>query len=352
MLGLGGIFGMPLIPYFFYSYFFQTILDWVHEYYPDGNIDLSNYKGFTKLSGVSEITIDKVLLVRYVVIPYIIMYLIDTLFIDQRHVQVKNAIAVQTRNFVEEACKEFFQVIEHYFPISVIPWSKDAKLPSTEQYIFAVHPHGIHCVPLGIFSMHRSAFSKRFPNLVEHTLTGLAASVIFKIPLVRELFITFGYVDASRSVAQNAMRCGRSLFVCTGGNEEAMLTTYGEDIVVLKNRKGFIRLALSYGANLVPIYGVGNTDLYKTYGIFLKQRMWIQKKFGIALPIFHGRWFSPLPYKKPLKILIGKPIQTPKPYILGAKPDNALVDKYHQIYMDALKQLYSDHVKDRELQIR
>jgi hypothetical protein len=52
------------------------------------------------------------------------------------------------------------------------------------------------------------------------------------------------------------------IFVCTRGEEETMLTTLGdEDIVVLNNRKGFVacclvRLVLSFGADLVPVFGV------------------------------------------------------------------------------------------------
>jgi hypothetical protein len=35
--------------------------------------------------------------------------------------------------------------------------------------------------------------------------------------------------------------------------------------VVLLGRQGFVRLALSWGCPLVPVYGVGVTDLYTTY---------------------------------------------------------------------------------------
>ncbi|KAL3911872.1 MAG: hypothetical protein SGARI_001433 [Bacillariaceae sp.] len=137
-----------------------------------------------------------------------------------------------------------------------------------------------------------------------------------------------------------------------GGEEESMYTTKGRDIVVLQKRKGFVRLALSYGAELVPVFGVGVTDTYETYSFGLKWRRWLQKKAGIALPIFHGRWFSPIPYRVPLKNLIGKPIPTPKPNVFGAKPDEALVDEYHAKYIEALKAMYAEHVPGKELVVR
>jgi hypothetical protein len=62
-----------------------------------------------------------------------------------------------------------------------------------------------------------------------------------------------GCVDASASTAHYNLRKGRSILIYVGGEEEQMLTTYGKHIVYLKGRKGFIKLALQYGAPLVPL---------------------------------------------------------------------------------------------------
>lgn len=53
----------------------------------------------------------------------------------------------------------------------------------------------------------------------------------------------------------HASRC-----VQVGGEREAMLNTSGRDIVYLRARRGFVRLALEAGAQLVPVFGFGNTD--------------------------------------------------------------------------------------------
>ena len=45
---------------------------------------------------------------------------------------------------------------------------------------------------------------------------------MFKVPVVRELFLAMGYVDARRSVAAKVLETGRSLFVVTGGEEEVL----------------------------------------------------------------------------------------------------------------------------------
>ena len=68
----------------------------------------------------------------------------------------------------------------------------------------------------------------------------------------------------------------------------------GEDTAVLLNCKGFIRLALSCGAHLVPVFGVGMNALCATYPWFKTFRKWIHRKYGLRYPLFHGRWFTPL----------------------------------------------------------
>ena len=128
------------------------------------------------------------------------------------------------------------------------------------------------------------------------------------------------------------------------------MTSRGQDIVVLSKRKGFIRLALSYGADLVPVFGQNTTDTFVTYPEKFGFRHWVQKRLRISIELYRGKWGTPLPFRdKPQRILIGKPIPTPQPAILGAKPDDKLVDEYHAKYVAALKELHDKHVKDRPL---
>ncbi|GMI15195.1 hypothetical protein TrLO_g9839 [Triparma laevis f. longispina] len=228
---------------------------------------------------------------------------------------------------------------------------KKTNLDSSKQYIFAVHPHGIHCWALNALAFTTSPFHASFPGFAGK-LTGLAASVIFTIPVVRELFLSMGYSDASRSTANKILKEKRSMFVCTGGEEESMLTKPGEDYLVLKKRKGFVRLAILHQTPLVPVFGLGISDLYTTYNFLLPITSWIQKNTGIALPLFHGRWGTPLPYKTPIKILIGNPIDVPINTSRDTKiADPKLVDELHAKYILAVKELHKTHGGGRKLTI-
>mmetsp|Transcript_17283 Transcript_17283/g.25090 ORF Transcript_17283/g.25090 Transcript_17283/m.25090 type:complete len:376 (-) Transcript_17283:563-1690(-) len=326
LLITGGFFALSIVPVAFYALVFHAI----------------------EQSGIYQ---GEFHLVTYVGLPLVVLYIIQILVLDNDHRCVENASPILPNNFIERTADKFYLAGLDYNPIQCTPWSLDAKLSPSRQYIFAVHPHGIHCMPLSQFTSYGSDFDKKFPGLVGR-ITGLAATVMFKLPLVREIFIKWGYIDASRKYANKALLCGRSILVCTGGEEESMYTTGGRDIVVLEKRKGFIRLALSHGADIVPVFGVGNTDTYRTYDFMTKQRMWLQKNLSLAVPIFHGRLFTPLPYKVPINVLIGEPIKTPAPKVKGERPDDNLVNEYHGKYISALKKLHAKHVTDRVLEIR
>jgi hypothetical protein len=54
-----------------------------------------------------------------------------------------------------------------------------------------------------------------------------------------------------------------------------------------------------------------------------------------------------LPHRKPIIVVVGKPIKLPKlpPHLKGAalsttQEGTALVDKYHQVYVDGLRELW------------
>ena len=175
------------------------------------------------------------------------------------------------------------------------------------------------------------------------------------------------YRDAGRATMDNVLRSNRSVFICTGSEAESLATATGEDKVVLEGRYGFVRLALSWGCPLVPVYGVGVTDLYTTYSFAASTRRWLSKTAHIALPLFTGRWWSPIPHKVPVKVLVGKPIEVPTPKVKGLVqgwsgeskrrgdpkvPSEALVKEFHEKYVKALTELYDAHSgKKGQLQI-
>lgn len=62
-----------------------------------------------------------------------------------------------------------------------------------------------------------------------------------------------GCVDAGAKTAHYNLKKNHSIFIYIGGEKEQLMTAHGEQKIYVKNRKGFVKLALQYGAHLVPV---------------------------------------------------------------------------------------------------
>ena len=82
----------------------------------------------------------------------------------------------------------------------------------------------------------------------------LGASPMFRVPLCREICLWMGAVDAGRVTASRALNEGISVVVYPGGSREIFDTDPNstETKIYLTKRRGFVRLAMRHGADLVP----------------------------------------------------------------------------------------------------
>jgi hypothetical protein len=129
------------------------------------------------------------------------------------------------------------------------------------------------------------------PHLAPNIRT-LAATVLFRLPLVREFALWTGCIDASRAVASKALRAGRSILVLPGGEAEQIRTVHGKEKLYLNKRKGFIKIALRNGVPIVPVYVFGASDYYHTWFVGYGLRLWIMKKLGICITLAFGLYGS------------------------------------------------------------
>ena len=219
------------------------------------------------------------------------------------------------------------------------PVKKETKNDGNTEYIVPKRPRG-----------------PRVFDVTTHTMT-----VNFWQPLWREFLIGNGFCDVARSTllrrlsprpadayAEHAppIRC---VTLVPGGAAESVDCT--ENILTLKRRKGFVKVAMEAGAALVPCYTFGETKLYRPLvnpGKIQRLQHRIQKFLSVGTPLVCGRGvfnytIGVLPHRVPLVTVIGKPIeveQMPK----GTYTEED-VDTYHQQYMDAICDLYRRNVK-------
>ncbi|XP_014351675.1 diacylglycerol O-acyltransferase 2-like [Latimeria chalumnae] len=235
-----------------------------------------------------------------------------------------------------------------YFPIKLI---KTAELVSSENYLLGYHPHGIMSIGAFCnFGTEATGFSKTFPG-IKPFLTTLSGN--FLLPICRDYIMATGVCSVNTSsinylLSQNGT--GNAVVIVVGGATEALFCTQGKHIVALKERKGFIKVAIRNGSALVPVYSFGEGELFNQTlfdedgWIRTLQRM-VKKFVGIAPCLFHGRSiFSDtssgiMPFSRPVNTVVGKPINVVK----NENPSGQEIEKYHMLYIHSLLELFNNY---------
>ncbi|KAL7983068.1 hypothetical protein Chor_010410 [Crotalus horridus] len=194
---------------------------------------------------------------------------------------------------------------------------KTADLDPSKNYIFGFHPHGIMVVGGIHFCTEATGFSKHFPGLKPHMMM---LSMCFRVPFFRDYLMSGGFISSDKESASYILRKkegGNIVVIAVGGAKEALDARPGAYILVLENRKGFVRLAIENGTPLVPVFSFGENELYDQVenpkGSWLRwTQERLQKIMGVSLPLFYtrGNTFGFLPYWKPI-FTVGKSVFLP-----------------------------------------
>jgi 1-acyl-sn-glycerol-3-phosphate acyltransferase len=167
----------------------------------------------------------------------------------------------------------------------------------------------------------------------------LAASPMFKVPLVRDICLALGAVDAGRKTALRVLEQGLSVHVYPGGSKEVFMTDPADHDRVYLGRKGFVNLALCTGSSLVPVYVFSEKHLYHRKLPSERLRLFLLRVLKFPVLLFYGRFFTLLPLKarpEGLLVAVGKPI----PVERVAEPSSEQVDALHAQYVTELKALF------------
>ncbi|MCJ1242686.1 diacylglycerol O-acyltransferase 1 [Varicellaria rhodocarpa] len=110
--------------------------------------------------------------------------------------------------------------------------------------------------------------------------------------------------------------------VAIGGASEALLAAPGTMDLILNKRKGFVRVALTTGAHLVPVLSFGENDLFDPIAVEKHSLTWHSQQLtksvlGFCVPPFVGRGLLGYPYgllpkARPVVTVVGKPLPVPQ----------------------------------------
>ncbi|KAM3601058.1 uncharacterized protein V6R79_006758 [Siganus canaliculatus] len=229
-----------------------------------------------------------------------------------------------------------------YFPVKLV---KTAELSPKKNYVLGCHPHGIMSAgAFSCFSTESCGFTDIFPG-IRSTLAILAG--LFRLPLFREYAMAAGLCPVSKASLSHLLSKngkGNAVVIIIGGAAESLASSPGVNTVLVKQRKGFVKVALEFGADLVPVFSFGENDIFKQ-AIFTEGSVGrrfqdlFQKIIGFAPCFFFGKLFFLLPYNTPITTVVGSPIPVPK----RATPTEEEVDHYHKLYMAGLIKLFHEH---------
>jgi len=249
-----------------------------------------------------------------------------------------------------------FRLCGEYFSLKLVKtYDFEVEDPERrENYMFVCHPHG--CLGLtGIltFGAFTSGFDKLFKGYDARMVT---LPINFYIPVTRETLMALGAIPSDVSSIEYHLtrrKGGQILGLYPGGAEESLDAHPDNYDLTLKERKGFIKVAIRTGANLVPVYNFGENKMYHQVpnprGSLLRcVQSKIKKVFRVATPLFSGRgflndYFGLLPMRVPITTVVGAPIRIKQQM---DDPSDEEIDELHQQYVEALVDLFETHKAD------
>ncbi|CAM1507350.1 Fc.00g069910.m01.CDS01 [Cosmosporella sp. VM-42] len=277
--------------------------------------------------------------------PILVPYLI--------HLTMSTAATSGKLNYRSEYMRSLplWKLFAGYFPARL---HKTYELDPKRKYIFGYHPHGI--ISHGAwaaFATNALGFSDKFPGI---TNTLLTLDSNFRLPFNRDWILAMGLQSVSKESIWNILTKGgsngegqgRAVTIVVGGARESLEAQPGTLRLILKGRKGFVKMALRTGADLVPVIGFGENDLYdqlspKTHPLVHKIQMFFLKVFKFTVPALHGRGVLNydvgfMPYRRPVNVVVGKPIKVHLAH--GPQPAQEDIDKLHELYVDEVEKLW------------
>lgn len=217
--------------------------------------------------------------------------------------------------------------------------------PAQHQYCYAVHPHGVHAVGL----MFGFATNPAMPDL-----KAFGTSLLFRIPIVKEMVGWSGALPASRENVLFQLQLGHDIAVAPGGLAElrGLIPEWTEQsdepyppeseyyrnwrIRGVVHGRGFLRYAHACGntVHIVPVWIEGEDELYDTWLPLPKIQRWLLRtRLRYCWPIFAWGhryvWFWPKRPPGGLRVWVGEPLD------LSQETERKAEDRFY----DALENL-------------
>lgn len=215
-----------------------------------------------------------------------------------------------------------------------------------KRIIFAATPHGV-------FSYGAVCRAIAEPYEMKVLKTAVAPGVQY-VPFVRNIVGIFGFVSASAASLKRHFKnegIAGCVVIYVGGMAELFQCSRDEERLYLSKRKGFIKLALREGVEVVPVYFFGNTSALSI--LKAPPLAYLSRKLQVSVTLIWGRFGLPIPRDDKIMCVVGRPLGIPH----IENPTDTDVNKWHSKYCCEVQRLFDKYrekaplYKDKELYI-
>ena len=216
------------------------------------------------------------------------------------------------------------------------------RLSTSDAAMFSIMPHGAY--PLSMLALAVPRFRTE-PRLMTWRLRLAGASVLYDIPVVRELLLLLGGREATESTMRGAFADGCSVAVNPGGIFEQVHTDHKQERVFVQARLGFLRIAMAAGKPVIPTYCFGENQLFHTYAFARPLQKWLLRKTRVGLPLFTGAWGLPFGAPLPTKtaLVVGREVAVGPP---NPSPTDEQVEEVFGRYVAEVRRLFDAHAHE------
>eukprot|EP00040_Diaphanoeca_grandis_P028093 m.161355 g.161355 ORF g.161355 m.161355 type:complete len:503 (+) comp31229_c0_seq1:287-1795(+) len=202
--------------------------------------------------------------------------------------------------------------------------------------VMGFHPHGMIPYTAALLTTlpnWKNGEAKRVPHF-------MLASPLHALPFFKDVAQWLGCLEVSKDGISQVLNREGILVLVPGGQTEMLSSkSWGTTLKINDLHLGFVRMALTNGATLIPILSMGEWQLMDNVYVPTLQN-WAKAKVGFPIPFIPYGSFVGTPRRKTVTLIVGKPIQSTHG---GADVSEEEVAKVHREYFDSLKTLFDKY---------